>query len=200
MYCKCVVSVISINALYQFDVCVQSVCKCDVSICSKENSRRAGLLRPDYSEKSQGRRAQDFDGKVTAAVKVDVSAASGLQVKNSSKHPKGLLPLEVFSDSAAGALPAIWAKLPQSWILQGKEKGWKKITKKCKLFLNGKEQKKRINAGVKKEKILTSNSTELNNELNWGDTDWNKEREEIKLLLSKSKTVKCNSPRKRQSA
>ena len=160
--------------------------------CSKENSRRAGLLRPDYSEKSQGRRAQDFDGKVTAAVKVDVSAASGLQVKNSSKHPKGLLPLEVFSDSAAGALPAIWAKLPQSWILQGKEKGWKKITKKCKLFLNGKEQKKRVNAGVKKEKILTSNSTELNNELNWGDTDWNKEREEIKLLISKSKTIKCN--------
>jgi hypothetical protein len=160
--------------------------------CSKENSRRAGLLRPDYSEKSQGRRAQDFDGKVTAAVKVDVSAASGLQVKNSSKHPKGLLPLEVFSDSAAGALPAIWAKLPQSWILQGKEKGWKKITKKCKLFLNGKEQKKRINAGVKKGKIITSNSTELNNELNWGDTDWNKEREEIKLLISKSKTIKCN--------
>ena len=100
--------------------------------------------------------------------------------------------MEVFSDSAAGALPAIWAKLPQSWILQGKEKGWEKITKKCKLFLNGKEQKKRVNAGVKKEKILTSNSTELNNELNWDDTDWNKEREEIKLLLSKSKTIKCN--------
>ena len=30
---------------------------------NKENSRRAGLLRPDYSEKSQGRRAQDSDGK-----------------------------------------------------------------------------------------------------------------------------------------
>ena len=39
---------------------------------------------------------------------------------------------------------------------------------------------------------VTSNSTELNNELNWGDTDWNKEREEIKLLISKSKTIKCN--------
>ena len=49
----------------------------------------------------------DFDGKVTAAVKVDVSAASGFQIKNSSKHPKGLLPLEVFSDNAAGALPVI---------------------------------------------------------------------------------------------
>jgi hypothetical protein len=123
-------------------------------LSSEENSQRAGLLRPDYSEKSQGRRAQDSDGKVTAAVKVDVSAASGLQVKNLLKHPKGFLPLEVFSDSAAGALPAIWAKLPQSWILQGKGKGWKKITKKCKLFLNGNEQKKRVNAGVKKEKII----------------------------------------------
>ena len=59
--------------------------------------------------------------------------------------------------------------------------------------MNGKEQKKRVNAGVKKEKIVvidhlvTSNSTVLNNELNWGGTDWNKEREEIKLLLSKSR-------------
>ena len=44
--------------------------------------------------------------KVTAEVKVDASAASGLQVKNSSNHPKVLLPLEVFSDSAASALPA----------------------------------------------------------------------------------------------
>ena len=95
--------------------------------------------------------------------------------------------------------PYPWAKLPQSWILQGKEKGWKRITKKCKLFLNGKEQKKRVNASVKKEEkrividhLVTSNSTVLNNELNWGGTDWNKEREEIKLLLSKSKTIKCN--------
>ena len=56
--------------------------------------------------------------------------------------------MEVFSDSATGALPAIWAKLPQSWILQGKDKDWKKITKKRKLFLNGKEQKKRVNVSV----------------------------------------------------
>ena len=32
---------------------------------NKENSRRrTGLLRPDYSETSQGRRAQDSDGKL----------------------------------------------------------------------------------------------------------------------------------------
>ena len=86
----------------------------------------------------------------------------------------------------------MWAKLPQSWTLQGKEKGWKKVTKKCKLSLNGKEQKKRANAGVKKEKTATPNSAMLNNELNRGDTDWDKEGEEIKLLLSKSKTIKCN--------
>ena len=54
--------------------------------------------------------------------------------------------------------------------------------------MNGKELKKRVNAGVKKEKIVvidhlvTSSSTVLNNELNWGGTDWNKEREENKLL------------------
>ena len=64
--------------------------------------------------------------------------------------------------------------------------------------MNGKEQKERVNAGVKKEKIvvsdhlITSNSTVLNNELNWGGTDCNKEWEEIKPLLSKSKTIKCN--------
>ena len=69
--------------------------------------------------------------------------------------------------------------------------------------MNGKEQRKRVNAGGKKEKmvvidhLVTSNSTVLNNELNWGGTDLDKEWEEIKLLLSKSKTVKCNSPRKR---
>ena len=69
----------------------------------------------------------------------------------------------------------------------------------------GKEQRKRVNAGVKKKKIVvidhllthlvTSNSTVLNNELNWSGTDWNKERdvrEESKLLFSKSKTIKCN--------
>ena len=38
--------------------------------------------------------------------------------------------------------------------------------------------------------LVTSSSTVLNNELNWGGKDWNKEREEIKLLLSKSKTIK----------
>ena len=70
--------------------------------------------------------------------------------------------------------------------------------------MNGKEQEKCVNAGVKKKKIVvivihvvieplvTSNSTVLNNKLNWGGTDWNKERQEIKLLLSKSKTIKCN--------
>ena len=43
-----------------------------------------------------------------------MTAASGLQVKNPSKKTKSVGSLEVFTDSAAGALPAIWAKLPQS--------------------------------------------------------------------------------------
>ena len=89
--------------------------------------QRIQLLRPDYSEKSQGRRAQDSDGKVTAEVKVDASAASGLQVKNSSKHPKGLLPLEVFSDSAAGVLPRPYG---QSFLSPGYFKAKKKAGRK----------------------------------------------------------------------
>ena len=49
-----------------------------VELLDNEENSRVGLLIPDYSEKSQGRRVQDLDGKVTAQVKVDVSAASGL--------------------------------------------------------------------------------------------------------------------------
>ena len=72
----------------------------------KLNSRHNGLLRPKYSEKSQGRRTSGESGS-SAEVKVDVTAASGLQVKNPSKNPKSVGSLEVFSDSAAGALRTI---------------------------------------------------------------------------------------------
>ena len=65
----------------------------------KLNSRHSGLLRPDYSEKSQGRRTSVESGS-SAEVKVDLTAASGLQVKNPSKKPKSVGSLEVFSDSA----------------------------------------------------------------------------------------------------
>ena len=47
----------------------------------KLNSRHNGLLRPDYSEKSQGRRTPGESGG-SAEVKVEVTAASGLQVRN----------------------------------------------------------------------------------------------------------------------
>ena len=40
------------------------------------------------------------------------------------------------------------------------------------------------------EQLAVSNSTVLNQELNWGSTDWNKEAELIKSLLSQ--TNKCN--------
>ena len=55
----------------------------------KLNSRHSvsGLLRPDYSEKSQSRRTSGESGS-SAEVKVDVTAASGLQVKNPSKKPQ----------------------------------------------------------------------------------------------------------------
>ena len=66
-------------------------------------NRRPGLLRPDYSEKSQSRRTSTS----SAGVKVDVTLAPGLQVKDPSKKPKSATSLDVFRDNAAGALPAI---------------------------------------------------------------------------------------------
>ena len=37
--------------------------------------------------------------------------------------------------------------------------------------------------------VINRSSCERNNELDWGGTDWNGKRAEIKLLLSKSKTI-----------
>ena len=159
-----------------------------------QRSRRPGLLRPDYSEKSQSRRtsASSADG----IVKVDVTIAPGLQVKDPSKRPKRCTTLDVFRDSAAGALPAIWARLPQTLVLRGEDKGWRKIKKRCKDFLIGRKPKIDKNTQGKKQKMIVieqlavSNSTVLNQELNWGSTDWNKEAEIIKSLLSQP--TKCN--------
>ena len=88
-------------------------------------NRRQGLLRPDYSETSQGRRTSI----TSAGVKVDVTLAPGLQTKDPSKKPKSATPLDVFRDSTAGALPAIWARMSQSLVIRGEYKGWRKITK-----------------------------------------------------------------------
>ena len=159
-----------------------------------ERSRRDGLLRPDYSEKSQSRRTSE--STADDIVKIDVTIAPGLQVKDPSRRPKRCTTLDVFRDSAAGALPAIWAKLPQTLVLRGEDKGWRKIIKQCKDFLIGRKQKIRKNTQGKKQKMIVieqlavSNSTVLNQELNWGSTDWNKEAELIKSLLSQP--IKCN--------
>ena len=48
--------------------------------------------------------------------------------------------LEVFIDNAAGALPAVWAKLPQSLVSEGEKKGWRKTTQRCKCFLQAEER------------------------------------------------------------
>ena len=154
-------------------------------------SRRVGIVRPDYSEKSQSRRTSaSSSGDI---VKVDVTIAPGLQVKDPSKRPKSATSLDVFSASAAGALPAIWAKLPQSLVLRGEDKGWRKITKRCKDFLIGQEQrtdKTTQGTRIVVEQLTASNSTILNQELAWGSTDWVKEAKLIKSLLSQ--TNKCN--------
>ena len=75
-----------------------------------------------------------------------------LQVKDPSKRPKSATLLDVFRDSAAGALPATWAKLPQSLVLRGEDKGWRNITKQCKDFSIGTEPKIRKNTQGKEQK------------------------------------------------
>ena len=65
-----------------------------------------------------------------------------------------------------------------------------KDKKRCKDFLIGRKPKIDKNTQGKKQKMIVieqlavSNSTVLNQELNWGSTDWNKEAELIKSLLS----------------
>ena len=90
-----------------------------------------------FPEKSQSRRTSTS----SVGVKVVVTLAPGLQVKDPSKKskPKSATSLDAFRDSAVGALPAIWAKLPQSLVLRGEDKGWRKTTKRCKDFLIGRE-------------------------------------------------------------
>jgi len=80
-----------------------------------------------------------------------VTIAPGLQVKDPSRRPKRCTTLNVFRDSAAGALPAIWTKLPQILVLRGEDRGWRKIAKQCKNFLIGRKPKIRKNTQVKKE-------------------------------------------------
>ena len=45
------------------------------------------------------------------------------------------------------------------------------------------------------EQLAVSNSTVLNQELNWGSTDWNKKADLIKSLLSQP--IKCNDSEKK---
>ena len=98
--------------------------------------------------------------------------------------------LEVFSDSAASDLPALWVKLPQSLVSDGEKKGWRKITQssKCLCFLLKKEPKQRNYKKRTSEKM-----TVLNNELNRSNTDWPKEASEIKSLLTTNQNNQENN-------
>ena len=75
----------------------------------------------------------------------------------------------------------------------GGEEGWRKITQRSKCFLLKKEPEQRKHKKRTSEKMIVfdhltaHNSTVLNNELNWRNTDWAKEAREIKSLLAKSK-------------
>ena len=82
-------------------------------------------------------------------------------------------------------------RLSQTLVLRGEDK-------QCKGFLIGRKPKIRKNTQGKEQKMIVieqvavSNSTALNQELNWGstDVDWNKDAEIIKSLLSQP--IKCN--------
>ena len=71
-----------------------------------QRSRRPGLLRPDYSEKIQSCRTSA--SSVDDIVKVYVTIAPGLQVKDPSKRPKRCTTLDVFRGSVDGAFPGIY--------------------------------------------------------------------------------------------
>ena len=93
-------------------------------------------------------------------------------------------------NNAVGALPAICAKLPQSLVLEGEKKGSSKTTQRTKCFLLKKDPKQRKHKKRTSEKMIVfdhltaHNSTVLNNELNWGNTDLAKEASEIKSFFS----------------
>ena len=118
-------------------------------------------------EKNQGRWASASSAE--GMVKVDVTHAAGLQVKDLSRRPKSATSLDVLRDSTAGALPATWSKPPQSLVLRGEDKGWRKITKRCKDFLIGREPTILKNTQGRKQEIIViehlavSNSTVLIN-------------------------------------
>ena len=82
---------------------------------------------------------------------------------------------------------------PGSEAQWGEKKGWRKITQRRKCFLLKKEPKQRKHKKRTSEEMIVfdhltaHNSTVLNNELNWRNTDWAKEASEIKSLLAESK-------------
>ena len=93
--------------------------------CSEQGD---GILKPDDSENNQNRPTSASSAEDT--IKVDVTLAPGLQVKDPSRRPKSAtsLDVDVFRNSAASVLlPAMWAKLPHSLVLRGEDRGWKKI-------------------------------------------------------------------------
>jgi hypothetical protein len=85
---------------------------------------------------------------------------------------------------------------PATLLLRGGDKEWRKIAKQCKNFLIGRKPKTLKNAQGKKQKMIVieqlavSNSTVLNQALNWGSANWDKEANIIKSLLSQP--IKCN--------
>ena len=59
--------------------------------------------------------------------------------------------LDAFKRSYLGSIHHIWAKLPQSLVREGENRGWSKVTKRCKLHLMGKQAKQK--SSDKRQKI-----------------------------------------------
>ena len=98
-------------------------------------------------------------------------------------------------DTLIHAIGRSWARLPQSLVLRGECKGWRKITKRCKDFLIGRGPKIRKNTQGKKQKISEIEQLAVSNST--GSIDWNREAELTKSLLSQ--TNKCNDSKKNKS-
>ena len=79
----------------------------------------------------------------------------------------------------------MWAKLPQSLVLEVEKKGWREITQKSKCFLLKKEPKQRKYKKRTSEKMIVFDHSTVHNSTVLNNTDWAKEASEIKSLLAK---------------
>ena len=130
-----------------------SIGHCESAWGKIERSRMLGLLIPDYCEKSQMQSRRTSQTTADDIVKVDVTIAPGLQVKDPSRRPKRCTTLGVSTTSGTVLLvhliklPAIWARL---WCFEERTKDGKTWQNNVRMFLS--EENRRT---VKIRKVQT---------------------------------------------